>query len=367
MSGSSFGKAFVVTSAGESHGLGYVVVVDGCPPGVPLDVEQLRAELRRRRPGQSRLVSRRDEPDEPEILSGVVDGHTTGTPVAILVRNVDARPRDYDELVDVYRPGHADFSYEAKYGVRDVRGGGRASGRETLTRVAAGVLARNLLAQACGTRIVGWVERVGDVVAELTDPTRVERDDVERTATRCPDPAAASRMEALIERMRKQGDSIGGVAVVCAQPVPAGLGEPVFDGLDARLAHALFSIPAVVGVEKGSGFAAARMRGSEHNDPFVRDGTGTVRTATNHHGGVLGGISTGMPIVVRLAVKPPSSIARAQRTLRRDRTETELRVRGRHDPCLLPRVVPVAEAMVALVLADALLLQRRMASSSGSG
>ena len=370
MAGSSFGRAFRVTTAGESHGPANVVIVDGCPPGVALDVEHLRAALRRRRPGQSALVSQRREEDEPELLSGVFEGRTTGAPIAVLVRNEDARSRDYDALRGLYRPGHADHTYDAKYGHRDPRGGGRASARETVARVAAGAIAERVIDEAFGGRVVGYVQRVGDVVAQVPDPTALARHDVDTFANgtpnpvRCPDAAAAGRMIALIDAVRRELDSVGGVAEIVATGVPAGLGEPVFDKLKADLGKALLSVPAVVGVELGHGFASASMRGSEHNDLFVpraskapegvpvEEVAAGLRTATNRHGGVLGGISTGMPIVVRAAVKPTSSLARAQPTVDVRGAATEVRTLGRHDPCLLPRFVPIAEAMVAIVLAD---------------
>jgi chorismate synthase len=355
VSGNSFGERFVVTTAGESHGPANVVIVDGCPPGLPLGEEDLRVDLARRRPGQSRIVSQRLEADEPEILSGVFEGVTTGTPIAILIRNQDQKSQDYDAIRDKYRPGHADFTYDAKYGRRDHRGGGRASARETVARVAAGAIAKKLIASAFGGSVVGYVVRVGDVVASITEPVTLAA--VEQSPVRCPDPEAAARMQALIEEVRKDQDSIGGVAEVVATGVPAGLGEPVFDKLEADLAKALCSIPAVVGVEFGAGFAAAAMRGSQHNDAFVAEG-GRVVTADNRHGGTLGGISSGMPIVLRAAVKPTSSLPRTQATVDRKGTPTTIVTTGRHDPCLLPRFVPVAEAMVALVLADHWLRQR---------
>jgi chorismate synthase len=356
MPGSSFGQSFRITTAGESHGPANVVIIDGCPAGMPLSVDEIRAELARRRPGQSALVSQRSEADEPEIISGVFEGKTTGTSLAILVRNADAKSQDYAEIADKYRPGHADFGYDAKYGFRDPRGGGRASARETVVRVAAGAVAKKLIASAFGGRVLGYVVRVGDVVADVPDPTAVTLEDVERTPVRCPDAAAAARMTELIESVRKDQDSVGGVAEIVALNVPAGLGEPVFDKLKADLAKALFSIPAVVGVEYGTGFAAAAMRGSVHNDPFVPGPP--IHTETNHHGGMLGGISTGMPLLLRAALKPTSSLPREQRTVTSEGEPTTIRTRGRHDPCVLPRFVPVAEAMVAIVLADHWLRQR---------
>ena len=365
MPGSSFGQAFRVTTAGESHGPGNVVIVDGCPPGLALSEEDLRPDLSRRRPGQSILTTQRMEADEPEILSGVYEGRTTGTPIAVLVRNTDQRSKDYADIAGLYRPGHADYTYDAKYGRRDPRGGGRSSARETVARVAAGAIAKKLLAEELGARVVAYVTQVGDVVAEVPDPAAITTAQVETlpdgqpNLVRCPDPAAAARMAELIDTVRRDLDSIGGVSEIVATGVPAGLGEPVFDKLRADLGKALFSIPAVLGVEFGSGFGCARLRGSEHNDVFLpadhapRAGEVPVlRTATNRHGGMLGGISSGMPIVVRAAVKPTSSLAREQDTADVQGQRAKLRTKGRHDPCLLPRFVPIAEAMVAIVLAD---------------
>jgi chorismate synthase len=319
--------------------------------------------MARRRPGQSHIVTQRAESDEPEILSGVFEGRTTGTPIAILIRNEDQRSKDYSDIKDLYRPGHADFGYDAKYGFRDYRGGGRSSARETVARVAAGVIAKKLLAEVSGTTIVGWVAQVGSVVAKIDEPEQINEKRVETFAdgsaniVRCPDERAAKRMIALIEKVRKDQDSIGGVAELCVTNVPLGLGEPVFDKLKADLAKALFSLPAVVGVEYGSGFAAVTMRGSDHNDIFIGR-RGKIATKTNRHGGMLGGLTTGMPIVMRAAIKPTSSLPRAQQTVNKQGQKTTIRTKGRHDPCLLPRFIPMAEAMVALVLADHWLRQR---------
>lgn len=373
MSGNSFGQAFRITTAGESHGPGNLVIVDGCPPGVAVDVELLRVDLARRRPGQSKIVTQRKEADEPEILSGVFEGKTTGTSIAILIRNADQRSRDYDKIKDVYRPGHADHAYDSKFGLRDYRGGGRSSARETTARVAAGAIAKALLAERVGARIVGYVKQVGSLVADVPHPERVTLAEVESLASgepnvvRCPDHARAAEMVELINALRKDRDSIGGVSEIVATGVPAGLGEPVFDKLKADLARALFSLPAVMGVEYGSGFGCAQLRGSEHNDPFVPGSPSPaaaalrappVRTTKNDHGGMLGGISSGMPIVLRAAVKPTSSLPRPQATINRRGEATTVVTTGRHDPCLLPRFVPMAEAMVALVLADHYLRQR---------
>lgn len=366
MSGNSFGQAFRITTAGESHGPGNVVIIDGCPPGIALSVEDLRVDLGRRRPGQSHIVTQRKEADEPEILAGVFQGRTTGTSIAILVRNEDQKSKDYSDIKDKYRPGHADYTYDQKYGFRDYRGGGRSSARETVSRVAAGVVAKKLIAQAFGGNVIGYVTQVGHVIADV-DPTTVTLEQVERlpdgspNIVRCPVPARAAEMVTLVEDMRKAQDSIGGVSEIVATGVPAGLGEPVFDKLKAELAKALFSLPAVVGVEYGAGFKVAAMRGSEHNDLFTAEkgeNGPSVRTLTNRHGGMLGGISSGMPIVVRAAIKPTSSLPLEQSTVTQEGEATSIRTKGRHDPCLLPRFVPIGEAMVAIVLADHYLRQR---------
>jgi chorismate synthase len=349
MAGNSFGRAFVVTTAGESHGPGNVVIIDGVPPGLRLSVEDLRPDLARRRPGQSHIVTQRNETDDPEILSGVFDGKTTGTSLAILIRNVDQKSQDYADIKEKYRPGHADFTYDR---------GGRASARETVARVAAGAVAKKLIAERLGASVLGYVKQVGDVIADI-DPASVTLANVETLPSgepnivRCPDPGAAARMVELIERVRKEQDSIGGVAEIVALGVVPGLGEPVFDKLKADLAKALFSLPAVLGVEYGVGFGCATLRGSENNDLFAPGETpGSITSSANRHGGMLGGISSGLPIVLRACVKPTSSLPREQTTVTRDGEPTTIRTRGRHDPCLLPRFIPMAEAMVALVLAD---------------
>ena len=371
MSGSSFGRVFVVTTAGESHGPANVVIVDGCPAGISLSAEDLEHDLARRRPGQSALVSQRREPDRAEILSGVFEGTTTGTPIAVIVQNVDQRERDYAQIRQLYRPGHADHSYEAKYGVRDYRGGGRASARETVSRVIAGAIAKKILARLFGARVFAYVRSVGDVIASVDEPSAVDPETIERFAdgssnpVRCPDHDAARKMIAKIDEVRRARDSIGGLAEIVATDVVAGLGEPVFDKLKADLAKALFSLPAVLGVEYGVGFGAATMRGSENNDLYVPTDAsalpGGLRTASNRHGGMLGGISTGMPIILRAVVKPTSSIAQPQPTVNRAGEAATIATEGRHDPCLLPRFVPMAEAMVAIVLADHALRARAVA------
>lgn len=356
---SSFGTLFRVTTFGESHGAGVGVVVDGCPPRLALDVAAIQHDLDRRRPGQSRLTTQRREPDAVEVLSGVFEGRTTGTPIAMVVRNADARPEAYDHLADVYRPSHADWTYEAKYGFRDHRGGGRASARETVGRVAAGAVARSLLAEVAGIEVLAWVSQVHAVDSEV-DADAVRPADVEANEVRCPDPVAAEQMAAAIEAARRDGDSLGGVVSCVARRVPAGLGEPVFDRLEADLAKAMLSLPAAKGFESGSGFGGTRMTGREHNDPFVVGAGGRPGTLTNRSGGIQGGISNGADVVVRVAFKPTATIASPQQTVTREGEAVELVARGRHDPCVLPRAVPVVEAMALLVLADHWLRQRAL-------
>ena len=357
---SSFGTLFRVTTFGESHGGGIGVVVDGCPPRLPLDVSEVQADLDRRRPGQSRLVTQRKESDTAEILSGTFGGYTTGTPIAVLVRNADARTEAYEHLRDVYRPSHADYTYDAKYGFRNWAGGGRASARETVGRVAAGAVARKLLAEAVGVEALAWVRSVHCIEADV-DPSSVTLDEVEADATRCPDPEAAARITAAIETARRDGDSLGGVVECVCRGVPAGLGEPVFEKLEAALAGAMLSLPAAKGFEIGSGFDGTRLTGLAHNDPFEPDasgGAGGIRTASNRSGGVQGGISNGEDILIRVAFKPTSTIASQQQTVTRSGEATTLAARGRHDPCVLPRAVPMVEAMALLVLADHWLRQQ---------
>lgn len=358
MSGSSIGVLFRVTTAGESHGPANLVIVEGCPPGLALSEDDLIPDLERRRPGQSKIVTQRKEPDTPEILSGVFEGQTTGTPVAVLIHNKDQRSRDYSEIRELYRPGHADHTYDRKYGFRDYRGGGRSSARETVARVAAGAIAKKLLREAAGAEVLGYVKQVGSIVAPIEDPTAVTLEQVEATPVRCPDPDTAAQMIALIDEVRREQDSIGGVAEIVAKAVPAGLGEPVFDKLKAELGKALLSLPAVLGVEYGVGFGCATLRGSENNDLYAPGDPASLETTSNRHGGMLGGISSGMPIVLRTAIKPTSSIAKEQSTVNRSGEARTIRTKGRHDPCLLPRFVPMGEAMVAIVLADAWLRWR---------
>jgi chorismate synthase len=362
MPGNSFGQLFRITTAGESHGPANVVIIDGVPPGIELTCADLDTDLARRRPGQSHITTQRNEPDAAEILSGVFDGKTTGTSLAILIRNVDQRSADYSEIKDKYRPGHADFTFDAKYGIRDYRGGGRSSARETVARVAAGAVAKKILA-AHGIRVVGYVKQIGSIVARIDDPSAVTIEQVEANPVRCPDTEAAAKMITLIEEVRKQQDSIGGTSELVATGVPPGLGEPVFDKLKADLAKALLSLPAVLAFEYGAGFQVATARGSENNDPFIATPAG-IATESNRHGGMLGGISSGMPIVCRVAVKPTSSLPRPQRTVTTSGEPTEIVTKGRHDPCLLPRFVPMGEAMVALVLVDHLLRWRAQCPES---
>lgn len=362
MAGSTFGNLFRVTTAGESHGPGNVCIVDGCPPGMELSVDDLIPDLQRRKPGQSRITSPRKENDDPEILSGVFEGRTTGTPIAILIRNQDQRSQDYGDIKDKYRPGHADFTFDAKFGFRDYRGGGRSSARETTARVAAAAIAKKLLKLSHGINVVGYVDQVGGLQADIAEPEKVTLEQVEANPVRCPDPAMAAQMEQLITDIRKQQDSIGGASTLVATNVPAGWGEPVFDKLRADIGKAMFSLPAVLGVEFGQGFGVVTTRGSEHCDTFVpeEDKAPPIGTNSNRHGGMLGGISSGMPIVLRCAIKPTSSIPQDRPTVDKHGNPTTIATRGRHDPCLLPRFVPMGEAMLALVLADHMLRQRAM-------
>jgi chorismate synthase len=357
--GNTFGQLFRVTTFGESHGGGIGVVIDGCPPKIEISEADIQCELDRRRPGQSKITTQRKEEDRCEILSGIFEGKTLGTPIAMLVRNQDARPEAYAEMKEAFRPSHADFTYEAKYGIRNWQGGGRASARETIGRVAAGAIARKVLRTFYAEiDIVGYVMQVHEVVAKI-DKSNVKSEDVYANIVHCPDSAAAKVMIDLIERVRGEGDSLGGVIECVVRGVPPGLGEPVFDKLEADLAKAMLSLPATKGFEIGSGFSATRMRGSEHNDPFEMRGD-RVRTSSNNSGGVQGGISNGEEIYFRVAFKPTATIAREQQTVTAAGEETKLAARGRHDPCVLPRAVPMVEAMAALVLCDHALRQRAL-------
>jgi chorismate synthase len=350
MAGNSFGRLFCVSTFGESHGPAVGAVIDGMPPGISVSEADIQRELDRRRPGQSALSTPRAEKDAVEILSGLFEGKTTGTPIALLIRNETHRSGDYEKFKDSFRPGHADYTYVAKFGRRDWRGGGRSSGRETAARVAAGALAKKILALR-GISIVGYSLEIAGVRAKSVDSAEIERN-----PARSPDPEAARRMAEKIEAAKAAGDSVGGIAEVVASGCPAGLGDPVFDKLEAMLAHAVMSVGAVRGVEIGAGFSAAGMSGSQYNDELF--GTpGAVRYRTNNAGGVTGGISTGGDIVIRAVLRPPASISLPQKTMDGAGNQTTITVEGRHDPCVVPRAVPVLEAMVALVLADCLLVQ----------
>jgi chorismate synthase len=348
---SRFGHIFRISTFGESHGGGVGVIVDGCPPRLALCEADVQGDLDRRRPGQSHLTTPRQEADRVEILSGTFEGVTLGTPIAMLVRNQDARPSAYEDMKDVYRPSHADYTTEAKYGVRNWQGGGRASARETIGRVAAGAIARKLIQTAAGIEVLGFVSQVHEVDAKV-DLEQFTRADVEANPVRCPDAAAAEEMADRIDAARRRGDSLGGVVECVARNVPPGLGEPVFDKLEADLAHGLLSLPAAKGFEIGSGFAGTRMTGIDHNDPFVPGEDGRPHTTSNRSGGIQGGISNGETVCLRVAFKPTATISLEQGTVDRDGNPRRLAASGRHDPCVLPRAVPMVEAMVCLVLAD---------------
>lgn len=351
--GNTFGRRFRITTYGESHGPGVGVVVDGCPARLELSEEDIQGELDRRRPGQSKLVTQRQEKDRVRILSGVSEGLTLGTPIALHVDNEDARGRDYEEMRQKYRPSHADYAYDAKYGIRAASGGGRASARETVGRVAAGAIAQMILRERWGVSTLAWVERVKDI---STDREPASREEVDASPTRCPDPVAAERIQELIEATRKAGDSVGGVVRCICRGVPAGWGEPVFDKLEAELAKAQMSLPASKGFEIGSGFGGTYMTGREHNDAY-RAEDGEVVMPTNRSGGIQGGISVGAPLDFRVAFKPTATIMHEQDTVTVEKENTTLKGRGRHDPCVLPRAIPMVEAMAALVLVDAAMLQ----------
>ena len=350
MPGNTFGQLFKITTFGESHGGCVGCVVDGCPPGIEITEAEIQKEMDRRKPGQSAITSPRKEEDEIKILSGYFEGKTTGTPILMLAYNKDMRPEDYDHLKDAYRPSHADFTYEQKYGLRDFRGSGRASARETLARVAAGAIAKKYLNQKLGIKILSFVSQVGDIKTDI-DFNNVTAEGIESNIVRCPDPEKAGEMISLIEKMRDEGDSIGGVITGVIKNVPSGLGEPVFDKLNADLGKAMLSINAVKGFEIGSGFAGVVKPGSEHNDEFIID-NGKIKTKTNNAGGVLGGISTGETIYFRVAFKSVSTIKKKQNTVNRNMEEVELEASGRHDPCVLPRAVPIVDAMAALTIMD---------------
>ena len=360
--GSSFGDLFRISTFGESHDGGVGVIVEGCPPRLDLDVEAIQAELDRRRPGQSHITTPRKEADQVEVLSGLLDGQTTlGTPIAMLVRNKDQRPGDYKDMAVAFRPSHADATYQVKYGVQARSGGGRASARETIGRVAAGAIAKQLLAKAAGTEVLAWVKRIHTIEATV-DPEAVTLEAIESNIVRCPDASTAAQMVERIESIGRDGDSCGGVIECVVRNPAAGLGMPVFDKLEADLAKAVMSLPATKGFEIGSGFSGTLLKGSEHNDAFVPTDDGRLQTATNNSGGIQGGISNGEPIVIRVAFKPTATIRKEQQAVDSDGKATTLAGKGRHDPCVLPRAVPMVEAMVALVLADHLLRQQGQCS-----
>lgn len=350
MAGSSFGHLFRISTFGESHGGCVGVVIDGCPPGLSLSEQDIQPELDRRKPGQSKITTPRKEEDVVKILSGVFEGVTTGTPILILAHNKDVKSEDYDHLKSLYRPSHADLTYQLKYGRRDWRGSGRASARETLARVAAGAVAQKLLRERLGVEIYSYVEQVG-TLKTVIDPLAVQRQKIESNIARCPDPEIAARMIAMIEEVKNDGDSIGGVIRGVIKNAPAGLGEPVFDKLPADLGKAMLSINAVKGFEFGSGFEGVALRGSQHNDPLMMEG-GRISHRSNNAGGSLGGISTGEPIVFRVAFKPVATISKPQQTVTSAGNAVTLEASGRHDPCVLPRAVPIVDAMAALVLID---------------
>ncbi|GLB49693.1 chorismate synthase [Neptunitalea lumnitzerae] len=350
MAGNVFGNLFRLTTFGESHGAALGGVIDGCPPGVEIDLEAVQIEMNRRKPGQSAIVTQRKEPDEVRFLSGIFEGKTTGTPIGFVIENTNQKSHDYSHIKDAYRPSHADYVYDQKYGFRDYRGGGRSSARETASRVVAGAIAKQVLANV---KMYAFVSSVGDIHLE-TPLEQIDFSLIESNPVRCPDIATADKMEAYIKEIRKQGDTVGGVVTCVIKNVPIGLGEPVFDKLHAELGKAMLSINAVKGFEYGSGFEGAKMKGSEHNDLYNEDGT----TKTNLSGGIQGGISNGMDIYFKVAFKPVATIMQKQETIDRDGAFVEMQGKGRHDPCVVPRAVPIVEAMAALVLADYYLLNK---------
>ncbi|HET7673240.1 MAG TPA: chorismate synthase [Candidatus Saccharimonadales bacterium] len=351
MAGNTFGQLFRITTFGESHGGAVGCVIDGCPPNIAITPEDIQKELDRRKPGQSEITTPRAEKDKVNILSGVYEGVTTGTPIMMLAHNEDIRPEDYDQLKKLYRPGHADYTFQAKYGTRDWRGSGRASARETLARVAAGAIAKKYLKEKLNVEIISYVQQVGDIEANV-DNALVTQEQVESNIIRCPDNIAANEMIKLVEEVRDNGDSVGGIIVGLIKNCPIGLGEPVFDKLNADLGKAMLSINAVKGFDIGSGFGGVGMRGSEHNDEFYTESNGRIRTRTNNAGGTLGGISNGEDIYFRVAIKPVSTISKKQKTLDLEKNEVEVEATGRHDPCVLPRAIPIVDAMSALVVMD---------------
>jgi chorismate synthase len=350
MAGNSFGNLFKLVTFGESHGQAIGGVIDGCPAGFSIDTEQVQQELARRRPGQSSIVTQRKEPDTVKFLSGIFEGKTTGTPIGFIIENANQKSNDYSHIKDVYRPSHADYTYDQKYGNRDYRGGGRSSARETACRVAAGAIAKQLLKDITFT---AYTSAVGDIKLQKKFE-ELDLSEIEKNPVRCPDPATAEKMETFIKQIRSQGDTVGGVVECVIANVPVGLGEPVFDKLHAALGGAMLSINAVKGFEYGSGFAGAAMKGSEHNDQFRTDGS----TITNYSGGIQGGISNGMDITFRVAFKPVATLMQKQKTINSEGQEVEMQGKGRHDPCVVPRAIPIVEAMAALVLADFYLLNK---------
>ncbi|BBO69594.1 chorismate synthase [Desulfosarcina alkanivorans] len=354
---STFGTLLKVSTFGESHCKGVGAVLDGCPPGMTLDEADIQPQLDRRRPGQSRLTTDRQEADRVTIFSGVENGVTLGTPIGLFVPNKDQRPGDYRQMSRIPRPSHADFTYQMKYGVRASSGGGRSSARETIGRVAAGAVAEKMLKEAYGIDIVAWVSAVSDIPSAEVDVQTITRQVIDRNLIRCPDTLAAGKMEALVARVKEEKDSVGGIVTCVCRNLPAGWGEPVFDKMEAKLAQAMLSIPATKGFEIGSGFAGTRLRGSIHNDAFVA-ADGRLGTTTNNSGGIQGGISNGEPVVLRVAFKPPATIGLAQQTVDFDGNPVTLEAKGRHDPCVVPRAVPIVEAMAALVLGDFALRQK---------
>ena len=355
MAGNRFGHIYCLSTFGESHGSALGGVIDGCPPGHPLDQERIQRDLARRKPGQSKISSQRKEGDEIEFLSGVFEGRTTGTPIGFMLRNNDAKSKDYEHLRDVYRPSHADLTYEQKYGFRDHRGGGRSSARETASWVVAGSLANSIL-ERHGLRIMPYVSSVGDLALDKVYKG-LEESEVDANPVRCPDPELAGRMEERIREVRKEGDTVGGTVTCVIEGMPSGLGEPVFHKLDAELGQAMLGINAVKGVEFGSGFEGTHMKGSEHNDPIDGDDEG-IKVAGDRSGGIQGGISNGSPLIFRVAFKPVATLMQDQRTMDREGQEQQLKGKGRHDPCVVPRAVPIVAAMAGMVLLDNMLLQR---------
>lgn len=356
MAGNSFGTLYKLTTFGESHGPAIGGVIDGCPPGVELDIEQIQYELSRRKPGQSKITTQRKEADQVQFLSGIFEGKTTGTPIGFIIENTDHRSKDYTHIKEVYRPSHADFTYDQKYGIRDYKGGGRSSARETACRVVAGAVAKQCLKEI---DITAFVSSVGELALNK-NIDQLDFSEIENNPVRCPDAELAKEMVNYIQSIRKQGDTVGGVVSCYITGVSAGLGEPVFDKLHAQLGKAMLSINAVKGFEYGSGFSGTKMKGSEHNDIFLETG----RTKTNHSGGIQGGISNGMPIYFKVAFKPVATLMQKQQSINKDLKEIEMQGKGRHDPCVVPRAVPIVEAMAAIVLLDFVLLQNSLEKSS---